>query len=56
MNHRDFEPRNVLQKGWCRLTIIDFDHTYPEWRECDELKDVWRELELERFLTVRLVL
>ena len=40
--------------------IIDFafsvvDHTCPEWRECDELEDVWRELELERFVTVQLV-
>jgi hypothetical protein len=33
--------------------IIDFafsniDHTCPGWRECGELKDVWRKLELER--------
>ncbi|KAI0249880.1 hypothetical protein BJV78DRAFT_633568 [Lactifluus subvellereus] len=52
-NHQDFEPRNVLRKGWCRLTIIDFavpnvDHTCPEWRVCSELKDVWRKLQLDR--------
>ncbi|KAI0252589.1 hypothetical protein BJV78DRAFT_323116 [Lactifluus subvellereus] len=53
VDHRDFEPRNVLRKGWCRLTIIDFafskvDHTCPGWRECGELQRVWRKLELER--------
>ena len=49
VNHRDFEPRNVLRKGWCRLTVIDFafsnvDHTCPGWRERGELKDVWHKL------------
>jgi len=44
--HYDFEPRNVLRKGWCRLTIIDFafsdvNHTCPGWRVCHELKDAW---------------
>ena len=52
MNHQDFEPRNVLRKGWCRLTIIDFafsdvDHTCPGWKECGELKESWHKLELE---------
>jgi len=47
VHHRDFEPKNVLRKGWCRLTIIDFsfsevDHECLGWRDCDELKDAWR--------------
>jgi hypothetical protein len=30
------------------FAFSDIDHECPGWRECDELKDVWRELELER--------
>ncbi|KAI0253725.1 hypothetical protein BJV78DRAFT_163667 [Lactifluus subvellereus] len=48
VDHRDFEPRNVLRKGWCRLTIIDFafsdvNHSCHGWRECPELKYAWHE-------------
>ena len=44
--HQDFEPQNVLRKGRCRLTIVDFaysdvDHTCPGWRDCYELKGAW---------------
>ncbi|KAI0256932.1 hypothetical protein BJV78DRAFT_318311 [Lactifluus subvellereus] len=50
----DFEPRNVLRKGWCRLMIIDFafsdvEHTCLGWRECWELRDAWyKRLQLDR--------
>ncbi len=50
--HRDLEPRNVLRKRWsCIFKIIDFgfsdtDRTCLGWRECGELKELWRELQL----------
>ena len=53
VEHKDVEPQNVLQKRWsCLFKIIDFgfsdvDHTCPGWRECGELKDVWRKLQLD---------
>ncbi|KAI0247006.1 hypothetical protein BJV78DRAFT_84068 [Lactifluus subvellereus] len=54
--HWDFEPRNVLRKGWCRLTIIDFgisdvNHTCPGWRECPELRCACEQLRLDRLAT-----
>ena len=54
IEHRDLEPRNVLRKRHSRIfKIIDFgfsdvEHTCPGWRECYELKEVWRELQLDR--------
>jgi serine/threonine protein kinase len=54
VEHRDLEPRNVLRRGRsCTFKIIDFgfsdvDHTCPGWRECGELKEVWRKLQLDR--------
>ena len=53
VEHRDLEPQNVLRKRWsCIFKIIDFgfsdvDHTCPGWRECGELKEVRRELQLD---------
>jgi len=52
--HGDLAPRNVLRKKWSFLfKIIDFGfsdvrHTCPGWRECGELKEVRRELHLDR--------
>ena len=52
VEHWDFNPPNVLRKkGSCFLKIVDFgfseiDHTCPGWRECSELEEVWRKLEL----------
>jgi serine/threonine protein kinase len=52
--HRDFQPQNVLRKGWCRLKIIDFafsdlNHTCPGWESCGELRNSWyEELKLDR--------
>ncbi len=54
VEHRDLEPRNVLRKRWsCIFKIIDFgfsdvEYTCLGWRECYELKEVWRELQLDR--------
>jgi serine/threonine protein kinase len=53
VEHRDLEPRNVLRKqGSYIFKIIDFgfsdvDHTCPGWRECGELKELWRRLQLD---------
>lgn len=52
--HGDLAPRNVLRKKWSfPFKIIDFGfsdvrHTCPGWRECGELKEVRRELHLDR--------
>ncbi|KAI0293555.1 hypothetical protein BC826DRAFT_1141634 [Russula brevipes] len=52
--HRDLDPRNVLRKRWSWIfKIIDFgfsdvDHTCTGWRECYELKEMWRRLQLDR--------
>lgn len=57
VEHADFEPRNVVRKGWCRLRIIDFafsnvNHTCPGWGVCNELTYAWHKLELDQ-LTFR---
>jgi len=42
VEHADFEPRNVVRKGWRRLRVIDFafsdvNHTCSGWGVCNEL-------------------
>jgi len=56
VEHADFEPRDMVRKGWCRLRVIDFafsnvNHTCPGWG-CNELTYPWHKLELDK-LTFR---
>jgi serine/threonine protein kinase len=53
VEHRDFVPRNIVQKRGLYLKIIDFgfsntDHVCPGWNVCMELQFAWRELLLDR--------
>jgi serine/threonine protein kinase len=49
ISHDDFQPQNVVRKGWCNLRIIDFgfsdiNHTCPGWTKCYELRNAWNDV------------